>query len=229
MNNTAKLFIVFFAFLGIMAYVFMLSSCDDHLAVDHSVVPGKVLCNDHSTMDLESYLSQDRVRCVGVVFAGRTSEHPALAVLLKEIPALSFSDTLVNCGTSTSTQDYDGYGNTVKIRNSGYSSPLASYVFDSHAFEQSDYIPSYAEMKLLSLNADIVNSVMRVLRDHHPDQAVDLLSVTSDAGSCWYWTSTEDSVDTRNMAWLASMATGGFLQTSKLKRHPARAIVALSY
>ncbi len=178
-------------------------------------------------------ISRDCVHAVGVIFAIEDEKHKAMAVMLPEIRDIAFADSLgMEFGTSGDEKAFDGYVNCVAMRNTinnktGNGSPLGHAVFDSHTFGQSDFIPSYAEAKLLFMRVDAVNHVIGTLIDLGHDG--DLISKEPRNGSCWYWTSTEDSKDMPNRAWLCSMATGGFQQTPKTELHNARVIVELNY
>ena len=209
-----------------------LSSCDDHEEVSRFVSIGDVLCDDHSIVSLEEYLTKTHVSAVGVVFALADDSHPVLAVMLEELPPIEFCDSLgMFNGTSCDVNALDGYANTVAMRNSrdkGKGSPLADAVFSSHRYGQSDYIPSYSECRLLFRSLAVVNNTIRILRDHDEVSDWKVIETVPDGGGCWYWTSTEDQQDQGNKAWLCSMATGGFQQTPKYEHHPARCIVAVN-
>lgn len=222
----------FISFFMISLLAVSLSSCDEHEEVSRFISVGDVLCDDHSVIPLEEYLGSSHLSAVGVVFALADDSHPLLAVLLEELPPVAFCDSLgMSNGTSCSTTAFDGYANTVAMRNSqkdGHGSPLADAVFASHRFGQSDYIPSYGECRLLFRSVSAVNNTIRVLRDRDQmPQWKEIETLPAD-GACWYWTSTEDSQDQPNKAWLCSMATGGFQQTPKCEPHPARCIVAVN-
>lgn len=230
--------------LSLLAVVMpMLTSCDEHEPIDRNIHIGFVLCDDHSVMSLEAFRSAAHVNPVGVVFATETEDHPALAVMLFENTGVDFTNTLgLKCSTSGSVSAYDGYANSVALFNTwkeekyqvelpdgsyeeridSYFSPLGQWAFDSHSFGQSDFIPSYAEARLLQQSLSVVNPVIEELGGIP-------VGVSPEGGNCWYWTSTEDEADMENRAWLCSMATPGFQQTPKTEFHKARAIVALSY
>lgn len=203
--------------------------CDDHELVDTDVHVGYVLTADHHVVSPEAFASGSSV-AVGVVFALTTADHPMLAVLLDEVPPTAFADRLgITLGTSGKKDAFDGYANSVAMRNTvtvidsiSYGSPLGRLAFDAHFFGQSDFIPSYAESRLLYSSLSVVNPVIRRLGGTP-------VSVTADDGACWYWTSTEDSLDVGNRAWLCSMGSGGFQQTPKDECHPCRLVVAMSY
>lgn len=206
----------------------ILVSCDEHEPIDPDIHVGYVLCDDHTAMSLEQFKTQSHINAVGVVFAEASEDHPAMAVMLNEISPISFADTLgMKQGTSGDLTAYDGNTNTITLANTkdsktGYGSPLADYVFRNHAFGQSDFIPSVAEMRLLSQTRAIVNEVISELGG-------DIVSADPTNGSCWYWTSTEVKENESNQAWLCSAANGGVQPTPKDERHPARAIVYLYY
>lgn len=198
------------------------TSCDNHELIDRDIHVGYVLCNDHSCMDTASYFNQTKRKAVGVIFAEKTDEHPALAVMFDEINGV-FCDSvgMVN-GTSTDKTSFCGFKNTVAMYNS-YSaetskgSPLAMEMFNFHANGQSDYLPCVAEQRLLASSARVINPVLEKLGG----------TPIALEGDCWYWTSTEVEDNPGVQAWLCSADNGRFLPTPKTQRHKARAIVEI--
>lgn len=230
LRERIKMWLMYFAFIGILLGVVVLSSCDSHEPVDTHVYVGHVLCDDHSVMSLEDYLAQDRVRCVGVVFAEPDDAHGTLAVMLQEAEPLQYADTLRSVSASTDVTAFDGYNNTVLMSTgSNGHSPLAQYALEHHTFSQSDYIPSCGELRLLSLSASRVNQVMAVLKGRHPDMRIDLLNLSSEGGRCWYWSSTEDAVNQKEMAVVVSMSTGGYMPAYKTNHYSSRMVVTVNY
>lgn len=198
------------------------TSCDNHEPIDRDIHVGYVLCNDHSCMDTASYFNQTKRKAVGVVFAEKTDDHPALAVMFDELNEV-FCDSvgMVN-GTSTDITSFCGFKNTVAMYNS-YSaetskgSPLAMEMINFHANEQSDYLPCVAEQRLLASSARVINPVLEKLGG----------TLIALEGDCWYWTSTEVEDNPGVQAWLCSADNGRFLPTPKTQRHKARAIVEI--
>lgn len=198
------------------------TSCDNHEPIDRDIHVGYVLCNDHSCMDTASYFNQTKRKAVGVVFAEKTDDHPALAVMFDELNEV-FCDSvgMVN-GTSTDITSFCGFKNTVAMYNS-YSaetskgSPLAMEMFNFHANGQSDYLPCVAEQRLLAFSARVINPVLEKLGG----------TPIALEGDCWYWTSTEVEDNPGVQAWLCSADNGRFLPTPKTQRHKARAIVEI--
>lgn len=198
------------------------TSCDNHEPIDRDIHVGYVLCNDHSCMDTASYFNQTKRKAVGVVFAEKTDDHPALAVMFDELNEV-FCDSvgMVN-GTSTDITSFCGFKNTVAMYNS-YSaetskgSPLAMEMSNFHANGQSDYLPCVAEQRLLASSARVINPVLEKLGG----------TPIALEGDCWYWTSTEVEDNPGVQAWLCSADNGRFLPTPKTQRHKARAIVEI--
>ena len=198
------------------------TSCDNHEPIDRDIHVGYVLCNDHSCMDTASYFNQTKRKAVGVVFAEKTDDHPALAVMFDELNEV-FCDSvgMVN-GTSTDITSFCGFKNTVAMYNSysaetGKGSPLAMEMIKFHANGQSDYLPSVAEQRLLASSARVINPVLERLGG----------TPIALEGDCWYWTSTEVEDNPGVQAWLCSADNGRFLPTPKTQRHKARAIVEI--
>lgn len=198
------------------------TSCDNHEPIDRDIHVGYVLCNDHSCMDTASYFNQTKRKAVGVVFAEKTDDHPALAVMFDELNEV-FCDSvgMVN-GTSTDITSFCGFKNTVAMYNS-YSaetskgSPLAMEMINFHTNGQSDYLPCVAEQRLLASSARVINPVLEKLGG----------TPIALEGDCWYWTSTEVEDNPGVQAWLCSADNGRFLPTPKTQRHKARAIVEI--
>lgn len=198
------------------------TSCDNHEPIDRNIHVGYVLCNDHSCMDTASYFNQTKRQAVGVVFAEKTDDHPALAVMFNELNEV-FCDSvgMVN-GTSTDIASFCGFKNTVAMYNSysaetGKGSPLAMEMINFHANGQSDYLPSVAEQRLLASSARVINPVLERLGG----------TPIALEGDCWYWTSTEVEDNPGVQSWLCSADNGRFLPTPKTQRHKARAIVEI--
>lgn len=198
------------------------TSCDNHEPIDRNIHVGYVLCNDHSCMDTASYFNQTKRKAVGVVFAEKTDEHPALAVMFDEVNEV-FCDSvgMVN-GTSTDVTSFCGFKNTVAMYNSysaetGKGSPLAMEMINFHTNGQSDYLPSVAEQRLLASSSRVINPVLERLGG----------TPIALEGDCWYWTSTEVEDNPGVQAWLCSADNGRFLPTPKTQRHKARAIVEI--
>lgn len=212
--------------LGMMLMMTLITilstSCDNHEPIDRNIHVGYVLCNDHSCMDTASYFNQTKRKAVGVVFAEKTDDHPALAVMFDELNEV-FCDSvgMVN-GTSTDITSFCGFKNTVAMYNSysaetGKGSPLAMEMINFHANGQSDYLPSVAEQRLLASSSRVINPVLERLGG----------TPIALEGDCWYWTSTEVEDNPGVQAWLCSADNGRFLPTPKTQRHKARAIVEI--
>ena len=198
------------------------TSCDNHEPIDRDIHVGYVLCNDHSCMDTASYFNQTKRKAVGVVFAEKTDDHPALAVMFNEVNEV-FCDSvgMVN-GTSTDVTSFCGFKNNIAMYNSysaetGKGSPLAMEMINFHTNGQSDYLPSVAEQRLLASSARVINPVLERLGG----------TPIALEGDCWYWTSTEVEDNPGVQAWLSSADNGRFLPTPKTQRHKARAIVEI--
>lgn len=212
--------------LGMMLLMTLITilctSCDNHEPIDRDIHVGYVLCNDHSCMDTASYFNQTKRKAVGVVFAEKTDDHPALAVMFDELNEV-FCDSvgMVN-GTSTDITSFCGFKNTVAMYNSysaetGKGSPLAMEMINFHANGQSDYLPSVAEQRLLASSSRVINPVLERLGG----------TPIALEGDCWYWTSTEVEDNPGVQAWLCATDNGRFLATQKTQRHKARAIVEI--
>ena len=208
--------------IQMIAITILSTSCDNHEPIDRNIHVGYVLCNDHSCMDTASYFNQTKRKAVGVVFAEKTDEHPALAVMFDEVNEV-FCDSvgMVN-GTSTDVTSFCGFKNTVAMYNSysaetGKGSPLAMEMINFHTNGQSDYLPSVAEQRLLASSSRVINPVLERLGG----------TPIALEGDCWYWTSTEVEDNPGVQAWLCSADNGRFLPTPKTQRHKARAIVEI--
>ena len=213
--------------LGIMAAAFIvvahgMTSCDDHEAIDKNIYVGHVLCSDGHVTSYEECQKQGKEPVAVVFYTSRetTEDGDGLAIGLREISAVAFSDTLgVNQGTSTDTDSKCGNANTFALySNNKAESPLAEEVFSVWRYGQSAYIPSVAEMRLLYATLDIVNPII-VRCGGQPVNRHDV--------GCWYWTSSEVSGQASAKAWLYSLGTGTMQETPKTESHPARCIITL--
>lgn len=214
----------------LMAAVLIINtSCDSHEEVDLDLHIGYVLCSDHRCMTYTDYLEAksemgDEIFAVAVVFAEKDKNHPALAVSLNELSG-AFCDSLgIENGTSCKVDTCDGYSNTVAMYQSYISEknvgcPIAMKCFDTHYYNQSQYIPSVEEMRLLSQAAPAINPIIRLLGGQE----------IKTTGYCWYWTSTEVEGNKPYQAWLCSAREGGIQETPKTEDHQARPILQLNY
>ena len=101
-----------------MAVAHGMTSCDDHEAIDKNIYVGHVLCSDGHVASYEECQKQGKEPVAVVFYTSRetTEDGDGLAIGLREIPAVAFSDTLgVNQGTSTDTDSKCGNANTFAL------------------------------------------------------------------------------------------------------------------
>ena len=200
-------------------------SCDEHEAIDNGIHVGYILCNDHSTIPVDQYLSQDNLKAVAVVFAEATDDHPTLAVMIEDNPHLAFCDSIgMSLGCSSDINAFEEIQNTSNMQNAydernQKGSPLANYVFRSHIYGQSDYIPSVAEIRKLVVATPAVNRIL---------ERIGGKPISTSGESGWYWTSTSVEANPQAQAWLCSMSTGRIQETPQDESHSSRGIVALN-
>lgn len=226
-----------------MVSLMVMVSCDEHEPIDLDIHPGYILCSDGRIVSPSVY-DKEKHTPVAVVFAERTEQHGVLAVLLDELLPVAFADTLsFDQQTSSSETDYDGYINTVALQTTllerdslvvkdnradprnYYGSPLGNLAFRHHWFLQSDYVPSVAELGLLYSSLSIVNPVIEQCSGTPISCASDYLQSSGKDADCWYWSSTEVSLNKKNQAWLFSMADGSRHKAPKTNCYHARLIV----
>jgi hypothetical protein len=209
--------------MAMMVVVHGMTSCDDHETIDTNIHVGHVLCSDGNVLTADDCKKQGKEPVAIVFYTSKDNNDngEGLAVGLKEISAVAFSDTLgVNQGTTASTTNKDGNANTFALySNSKAGSPLAKEVFAVWRYGQSAYIPSVAEMRLLYAAIDVVNPLM-VRFGGDP--------IARQNNGCWYWTSTEVEGQASAKAWLYSLGTGAMQETPKTEAHPARYIITLN-
>lgn len=214
--------------IALISILFTNASCDSHEAVDRVYHVGYVLCSDHTCMRLSDFENSEGKVAVGVVFAEKTKDHPTLAVSLDEYSESFCDSTGMENNTSCSLTAFDGNTNTVAMQacytyndslRCYFGCPIAMLPFSSGHFGQSLYIPSVAEMRLLTAAIPVVNPILKSLGS----QPLEI------EGNCWYWTSTEKDGNAANQAWLCSAKNGGIQETPKLEKHRVRAIVQLNY
>lgn len=222
--------------LGMVLFMVLFVSCDDHEPVDRRIHTGYILLSDGSVIS-DAVFDKSQHVPVAVVFAEKTDDHPVLAVMLDEISSIQFADTLsIDQKTSCSIDSCDGYSNTVALQTSNikrtvlldstnvanpinyYKSPLGLAAFHSHWFFQSDFVPSVREMELLYSQLYRVNPIIEMCGGTP-------IGTTPDKAGCWYWTSTEVEENSLNQAWLFSMADGSRHKTPKTNSYRARLIV----
>lgn len=200
------------------------SSCDAHKDFpDTAMKVGHVLCTDgsvHSLSDVKSLNKQP----IGVVFhinQSDSEEGLGYAIHLQELESRMFADTLgIPQGTSTSLTAFDGNKNTFSLyETKDANSPLAQSVFELWHNNQSAYVPSVAQMRLLFAVKDIINPVIKECGGTPIPSTID---------ECWFWTSTEVKDMETSKAWLYSLESGAIHETSKKQAHKARPIITLN-
>lgn len=203
-----------------------LCSCDSHRDFpDTGLKVGHVLCSDGSLGPAGQCLLQGK-EPVGVVFhvnpgGGDAEMGDGFAISLRDLPPKPFSETPGEAqGTSASTTAFDGNSNTYALyANDTVPSPLAGQVFDVWRYRQSAYVPSVAQMRLLWLNRNAVDAALKeVGGDPLPDNP----------DGCWYWTSTEVKGQEAYKAWLFSLLTGAYQETSKTRPFPTRPVITIN-
>lgn len=210
--------------ISLLAVLIGLNSCDVYQPTDYEIHVGYILCEDHSCVSPDVFFAQKSQKAVGVVFAEQTDAHPLMAVMLKELDGV-FCDSLgLSNGTSGSLTAFDGSANTRAMQNSYNAetkkgSPLAMKLFTFHEGGQSDFLPSVAEQRLLNVSARKINPIIEKLGGTP-------IALNED---CWYWTSTEVSENKNFQAWLCSSVNGGIIETPKMEKHKARAIIQINY
>jgi len=207
-----------------MLFMSCLFSCDDHHEiVDTSMKVGHILCSDGTVMPYDQYRECGKTAS-GVVFnvsnGDDECEGKAYAVWLHDADTASFADTLgVKQNTSASISMFDGNTNTYNIYTTqAVGSPMASKVFDIWNYGQSAYIPSVAQMRLLSANLGVVNSIIGKCGG-------DAFNTTPSEE--WHWTSTEVQGQETHKAWLFSLCNGAIQETPKDQPHKIRPIVTI--
>ena len=209
--------------LGVLATA-SLTSCDEHRDFpDTSVKIGHVLCTDGKILTASEVESQGKDP-IAVVFYTNSSgdaEGDGYAVYLNDIEAVAYTDSIgFTQGTSADITTYDGNSNTFAMYSTtDCSSPAANAVFAMWRYGQSAYIPSVAQMRLLYLAKETVNSIIQKLGGEPlPDEA----------DNVWYWTSTEVPGQQTAKAWLYSLGSGAMQETPKNQAHKVRPIVTLN-
>ena len=188
-----------------LAMGFACVSCDEHEPIDLDIHPGYILCSDGQIVS-PSVFNRDVHTPVAVVFAEKTDQHQALAVLLDEIAPVAFADTLsFDQKTSGSETEYDGYVNTVALQTTHLDRD--SLVVKDNKADPRNYYTS-------PLGHPIIERCGGTPVNRSPENA-----------GCWYWTSTEVAQNKMNQAWLFSMADGSRHKAPKTNCYRARLIV----
>lgn len=201
-----------------------LVSCDGHHEFpDTSMRVGHVLCTDGKVLSYEECERQGK-EAIAVVFHINNNENiegRGYAVYLHDLQPAAFADSIgIAQGTSADMGAYDGNANTYALyAATGCGSPAANAVFDMWRYEQSAYIPSVTQMRLLYAAKPYINKVLADLSgDTLPD----------DADEAWYWTSTEVAGQETVKAWLYSIGSGAMQETPKLQSHKIRPMITIN-
>ena len=204
----------------------MVSSCDSHKYDEdfEGIRQTQILCTDGKTysFDQSQKLGKEPIAVVFYSSQNEGMEGSGYAVYLWDLPPAQFADSLnVKQNTSADITKYDGNMNTYHMLDSKVVlSPIAEHVFSIWRYDQSAFIPSVAEMKLLYESAPFINPyIIKCGGDPIP----------TEADVCWYWTSTEVKGQENVKAWLYSTGSGAFQETRKDAMHKVRPIISLRY
>lgn len=209
-------------FFTMLTALFVLTSCDEHIdPLDTSLRPCQILCSDGKVLSFEQMEQEGKIPVAVVFYANHGNEKiqgSGYAVYLWDNSSAIYSDSLgVNQGTSADVTAYDGNSNTYAMYASGVS-PAADSVFSIWRYGQSAFIPSVAEMNLLSsIRTEVNQYIEKCGGDVIPDSP----------DECWYWTSTEVAGQERHKAWLYSLSTGAMHETPKDEEHKIRPIISI--
>ena len=204
----------------------LFTSCDAHKYEEDyvGILPTHILCTDGKTYTMKQCKELDK-EPIAVVFHTSSKddiEGTGYAVYLWDLPPAQFADSLnVNQDTSADITKYDGNMNTYHMLTArDVDSPIAMNVFDIWKYQQSAFIPSVAEMKLLYESVERINPYILECGGE---------PIPGEADNCWYWTSTEVKGQENIKAWLYSTSSGAFHETRKDSRHKVRPIISLRY
>ncbi len=199
------------------------AGCDGHHEVYEPAVVGQVLCTDGHVRTYDDMVAEGK-KPIAVVFHSLAEADDdggsAYAVYLYDLPAAQFADTIgTSQGTSADITAYDGRENTYAIMSqTNVSSQLADAVWSVWAYNQSAYIGSVAQMRLLfARKEDIAGVISKCGGDALPDAA----------DECWYWSSTEVEGAEDGQAWLVSMESGTIHETPKTVQAKLRPMVTV--
>ena len=212
--------IIHFMFTAVIAAVF--ASCDEHMDFpDTAMKIGDIVCTDGAIVRYEDVDSLKKTPIAVVFYINHNEdvEGNGYAVYLDDFATLAYSDSLgITHKTSADLMAYDGNSNTHAMYSTG-TSPAASMVIDMWAYQQSAYIPSVAQMRLLFSVKKSVNPLIEKCGG---------TPIPDDADLCWYWTSTEVQGQETAKAWLYSLASGSIQETPKTQPHKIRPIITLN-
>lgn len=218
-----KLYINACRLFSLLAIVTLFVACDAHRDFpDTAMKPCHILCTDGKVLSVSDF-KQSEKQPIAVVFHvnhDEAIEGNGYAVYLWDLAPEAFADSIgVNQRTSADITALDGNENTFAIYDTRETtSPMAEAVFALWRYEQSSYIPSVAQMRMLYNAKGQINPIIRMCGgDELPDAADD----------CWYWTSTEVAGQEKAKAWLYSMGSGSMQETPKTQAHKVRAIITL--
>ena len=215
---------LFLTLIAITTLIF--TSCDSHADEEdfEGISPTHVVCTDGKIYTLKQCQNQGKEPIAVVFHTSNTDEVDGMgyAVYLWDLPPAQFADSLnVKQNTSADITKYDGNMNTHHMHDSKVVlSPIAEHVFSIWRYNQSAFIPSVAEMKLLFESIENINPIIEKCGGQ---------PIPKDADNCWYWTSTEVKGQENLKAWLYSTASGAFQETRKDAMHKVRPIISLHY
>lgn len=207
-------------FVGMVAMLPFLASCDNHTFEDmswHSWVPGMVYCSNGDVTTYEKCMAEGNVPEAVLFYVDSNNEISgiAYAVSLKDYDSKAFSTqdtTYFVQGTSANITQFDGETNTTALRYNQIESPIAKSCHPKY------FIPSVAEMYKLYSARNVVNATIRQCNG-------DVLPIDNEA--CWYWTSTECEDSQTDRAWRYSLYSGRFESADKHSEFPIRPIMTI--
>lgn len=216
----------FFIHVGVAISVMIgLNSCECHHFDEPPVVMkvGHVLCTDGSVMPLCKFLESTK-EAVGIVFyVNNDPDIPGkgYAVYLNDLEPACFAETLgVDQKTSCSLTAHDGNANTFALYDcKDVVSPMAEQVFSMWTYQQSAYIPSVQQLRLLLGAKDQINERIALCGGDPLPEA---------ASECWYWSSTEVEGQATAKAWLFSLYSGAVQETPKNVNQKLRPIITIN-
>jgi len=130
------------------------------------VVVGDILCTDNTIVKPSNWLEAGKT-AMGVVFYVDTTGEHGWAINLQEVSA-KWGGTNIDIPTMTNyftareaRTDFDGYGNTQKIRNAGSSETYpAAYAVD---FANGWYVPAAGQLRLMYSEIVTLNTTLQIL------------------------------------------------------------------
>lgn len=202
------------------------TGCVKHtITADRTLKVGNIYCSDGSILDPNTYKLENHDDASGIIFwvnDGDSIEEKAYIVSLREsYEKLSWCDTLIASGVTTSITAFDGAANTAALQTfiikRECNAPAMEEAVAYNDGIESWFLPSVGQLMELFNQRELVKQALKACNGQ-------------DFDAVWYWTSTEDNSGPENLnynAYIVSLKEGRIQATNKTLKYKVRPVKAI--